>query len=96
MFEYLHALVGNEIKDARFRDANLLKKFGRKIIFRFYHSRGKSVDFKLSMNGSVTELSITDSKMEADYRCISLYLDDILNFEEHLPLQRIYLPLQQI
>ncbi|MDR4497707.1 MAG: B12-binding domain-containing radical SAM protein [Candidatus Scalindua sp.] len=89
MFEYLHALVGNEIKDARFRDANLLKKFGRKIIFRFYHSRGKSVDFKLTMNGKATELSITDSRMEADYRCISLYLDDILNFEERLPLQRI-------
>ncbi|GJQ57251.1 MAG: radical SAM protein [Candidatus Scalindua sp. AMX11] len=90
MFEYLHALVGNEIKDAQFRDANLLRKFGKNIIFRFYHSKGKSVDFKLSMNGSTTDLSINDSKVEADYRCVSLYLDDILNFQEHLPLQRIF------
>ena len=44
MFEYLHALVGNEIKDAQFRDSNLLRKFGKNIIFRFYHSKGKSVD----------------------------------------------------
>ncbi|MCP5004179.1 MAG: hypothetical protein GY941_09605 [Planctomycetes bacterium] len=81
--------MGSEIKDARFRDSDFLKRFGKRIIFRFYHSRGKSVDFKLTMNGSATKLSIKDSGKEIGYRCISFYLDDILDFEEHLPLQRI-------
>ncbi|MFQ5964710.1 MAG: B12-binding domain-containing radical SAM protein [Candidatus Scalinduaceae bacterium] len=89
MFEYLHALVGGDIKDAKFRDSKILKSLGKKIIFRFCHSEGKSIDFKLTLNGSLANLSITDSKKERGYRCICFYLDDILNFEEHLPLKRI-------
>lgn len=89
MFEYLHALVGSNLKDAKFRDSRLIKLLGRKVIFRFFHSKGKSVDFKLTMNGNLTDLSIIDSKKARGYRCICIYLDDILNFEEHLSLQRI-------
>jgi hypothetical protein len=89
MFEYLHALVGGNIKNAKFRDTKLLKYFGSKVIFRFFHSKGNSVDFKFTMNGSSADLSITDSKKADGYRCISFYLDDILNFEEHTPLKRI-------
>ena len=89
MFEYLHALVGGEIKNARFRDTRLLKYLGRKVIFRFFHSNGNSVDFKFTLNGSSADLSITDSKKANGYRCISFYLDDILDFEEHTPLKRI-------
>ncbi|MEE9259697.1 MAG: radical SAM protein [Candidatus Scalindua sediminis] len=89
MFEYLHALVGGNIKNAKFRDAKLLKHLGGKVIFRFFHSKGNSVDFKFTMNGSSADLSITDSKKADGYRCISFYLDDILNFEEHTPLKRI-------
>ena len=89
MFEYLHALVGSNLKDAKFRDFKIIGLLGKKVIFRFFHSKGRGVDFRLMMNGTLTNLSIIDSKEEADYRCICFYLDDILDFEEHLPLQRI-------
>ena len=68
MFEYLHALVGNNLKDVKFRDSGLLKRFGRKIIFRFFHSKDKSVDFKLTMNGKLSSLSIIDSQKAKGYR----------------------------
>lgn len=89
MFEYLHALVGGNIKNARYRDTWLLKYLGRKVIFRFFHSKGNSVDFKFTLNGNSVDLSITDSKKANGYRCISFYLSDILDFEEHTPLKRI-------
>ncbi|MFQ5963954.1 MAG: B12-binding domain-containing radical SAM protein [Candidatus Scalinduaceae bacterium] len=89
MLEYLRTLVGNNINDAEFRDSRLVKSLGKKIIFRFFHSEGNSVDFKFTMNGSLTNLSITNSTKLIGYRCITVYLEDILNFEEHLPTKRI-------
>jgi hypothetical protein len=41
------------------------------------------------MNGSLTKLSITDSKYEKGYRCISFYLDDILKLLDKLSVNRI-------
>ncbi len=89
MFEYIHAVVGCNKSNAKFKDSRIIKYLGKRIIFRFFHSKGKSVDFKLTMNGSLSNLSITDSKKVTGYRCISFYLDDILNLEENLPLKRI-------
>jgi anaerobic magnesium-protoporphyrin IX monomethyl ester cyclase len=88
MLEYLRTLVGNNINDANFRDSRILKILGKKIIFRFFHSKGNSVDFKFTKNESLTNLSIINGTRVTGYRCITIYLDDILNFEEHLPTRR--------
>ena len=89
MFEYFKTLVGININDNNFRDSGILKILGNKIIFRFFHSKGNSVDFKFTKNGRLTDLSISNSTKVAGYRCITIYLDDILNFEGHLPAKKI-------
>ena len=89
LLEYLRTLVGININDANFKNSWLLKRLGKKIIFRFFHSGGNSVDFKFTTNGSLTNLSITNGTKVTGYRCITIDLDDILSFEEHLPPKRI-------
>jgi magnesium-protoporphyrin IX monomethyl ester (oxidative) cyclase len=89
MFEYLHTLVTSNLKDVNCKISGILKPLGKKIIFRFFHSKGNSVDFKFTMNGSSANLAVTDNKNAEDYRCISINLDDILKLEEKLSIMRI-------
>ncbi len=89
LLEYLRTLVGISTNDAEFKSSRLLKILGKKIIFRFFHSKGNSIDFRFTTNGSLTNLSITNGTKVPGYRCITVSLDDILNFEEHLPTKKI-------
>lgn len=89
MLEYLRTLVGIKTNDANFKDSRILKILGKKIIFRFFHSKGNSIDFRFTTDGSLTNLSITKGAKVTGYRGITIDLDDILNFEEHVPAKRI-------
>ena len=89
MSEYLHTLVASNLKDVNCKVSGILKPLGKKIIFRFFHSKGNSVDFKFTMNGSSANLAVADSKNAEDYKCISITLDDILKLEEKLSIMRI-------
>ncbi len=89
LLEYLRTLVGISTNDAEFKSSRLLKILGKKIIFRFFHSKGNSIDFRFTTNGSLTNLSITNGTKVPGYRCITVSLDDILSFEEHLPTKNI-------
>ena len=89
MYEYLHTLVTSNLKDVNCRVSGILKPFGKKIIFRFFHSKGNSVDLKFTMNGSSASLAVTDNKDEERCRCISINLDDIIKLEEKLSMMRI-------
>lgn len=89
LLEYLRTLVGINTNDVNFKNSWLLKRLGKKIIFRFFHSGGNSVDFKFTTNGSLTNLSITNGTKATGYRCITIDLDDILSFEEHSATKRI-------
>ncbi len=89
MLEHLKTLVGNNTNDANLKNSRLIKFLGKKFIFRFFHSKGNSIDFRFTKNGSQTNLSITNSTKVTGYKCITIYLDDILKSEEHLSVNRI-------
>jgi len=89
MFEYLRTVVAKNINDVNCQASSILRHLSKKIIFRFIHSKGNSVDFKFTMNGSLTKLSITDSNNAKGYRCISIYLDDILKLLDKLPVNKV-------
>ena len=89
IFEHLKTLVGNNKNDADLKNSRLIKILGKKFIFRFFHSKGNSIDFRFTKNGSLTNLSITNGTKATGCKCITFYLDDILKFEEHLSTNRI-------
>ena len=89
ILEHLKTLVGNNKNDADLKNSRLIKILGKKFIFRFFHSKGNSIDFRFTKNGSLTNLSITNGTKVTGCKCITFYLDDILKFEEHLSTNRI-------
>ncbi|MCP5006054.1 MAG: B12-binding domain-containing radical SAM protein [Planctomycetes bacterium] len=89
MLEYLQTFVTSHLKDVDCKASCILKPLGRKIIFRFSHSNGTSVDFRFTVNGSSGNLTVTDETNTDGYRCIHITLEDILKLEEKLSIMRL-------
>ena len=60
MLEHLKILVGINKNDANLKNSRLIKFLGKKFIFRFFHSKGNSSDFRFIKNARLTNISITN------------------------------------